>query len=124
MVRYVLPMPAEKDENSLKVELVIGKTVKVDAVNHYFFGGEVQTETVEGWGFDYHILRKLGPLAGTLIGVDPSAPKVERFIAVGGEPRLLRYNSRLPLVIYVPEDVEVRYRIWRAGAELKPVTKG
>jgi ecotin len=124
MVRYVLPMPAEKDENSLKVELVIGKTVKVDAVNHYFFGGEVQTETVEGWGFDYHILRKLGPLAGTLIGVDPSAPKVERFIAVGGEPRLLRYNSRLPLVIYVPEGVEVRYRIWRAGAELKPVTKG
>jgi ecotin len=124
MVRYVLPLPAEKDENTLKVELVIGKTVKVDAVNHYFFSGELQTETVEGWGYDYHILRKLGPLGGTLIGVDPATPKVERFVGIGGEPRLLRYNSRLPLVIYVPDGVEVRYRIWRAGAELKPVTKG
>ncbi len=125
MVRYVLPLPPEKDEDSsLKVELMIGKTVKVDAANHYFFGGEVKTEIVEGWGFSYHILHKLGPMAGTLMAVDPAAPKVDRFVAVGGEPRLLRYNSRLPLVIYVPEGVEVRYRIWRAGAELKTVEKG
>ena len=119
MVRYVLPLAPEKNEDSLKVELVVGKTVKVDPVNHFFFGGTLETVIIEGWGFDYHILRKLGPMAGTLIGVEPGVPDVERFVAVGGEPRLLRYNSRLPLVIYVPEGVEVRYRLWRAGAELK-----
>ncbi len=124
MVRHVLPMAPEKDEDSLKVELVVGKTVKLETGNRYFFGGTMETVTIEGWGFDYHILRKLGPMAGTLMAVDPDAPKVDRFIAIGGEPRLLRYNSRLPLVIYVPEGVEVRYRIWRAGAELKPVVKG
>lgn len=124
MIRYVLPLVPEKDEDSLKVELVVGKTVRVDAANRYFFGGTLETVTIEGWGFDYHILRKLGPMAGTLMAVDPDAPKVDRFIAAGGEPRLLRYNSRLPLVIYVPEGVEVRYRIWRAGAELKKVDKG
>ena len=124
MVRYVLPLPAEKDEDSLKVELVVGKTVQVDPANRYFFGGEVATETVEGWGFNYYILRKLGPMAGTLMAVDPGAPKVDRFITVGGEPRLLRYNSRLPLVIYVPDGVEVRYRLWRADAAPKVVEKG
>ncbi len=124
MIRYVLPLVPEKDEDSLKVELVVGKTVRVDAANRYFFGGTLETVTIEGWGFDYHILRKLGPMAGTLMAVDPDAPKVDRFIAAGGEPRLLRYNSRLPLVIYVPEGVEVRYRIWRAGAELQKVDKG
>ncbi|MCE9612313.1 MAG: ecotin family protein [Chthoniobacter sp.] len=106
MTRFVLPMPPEKDEDSLKIELMIGKTVLTDAGNRYFFGGTLATETVQGWGFDYHILRKLGPMAGTLMAVDPAAPKVERFITIGGEPQLLRYNSRLPLVVYVPVGVE------------------
>jgi ecotin len=63
-------------------------------------------------------------MGGTLMGVDPAVPKVEKFVPVGGEPRLLRYNSRLQVVIYVPEGVEVRYRIWRPSAEAKPVEKG
>lgn len=114
MARYVIPLPAQPNEDSLKVELMLGKTVKVDAQNHYFFGGKLETETIQGWGFDRYILRQLGPMAGTLMAVDPNAPKIERFITIGGEPNLLRYNSRLPIVVYVPAGVEVRYRLWRA----------
>jgi len=88
--------------------------VKTDATNSYFFGGTLETENIPGWGFDRYILRKLGPMAGTRIAVDPNAPEVERFISIGGEARLLRYNSRLPLVVYVPAGVEVRHRLWRA----------
>ncbi len=69
---------------------------------------------VPGWGFDRYILRKLGPIAGTLMAVDPNAPKVERFISLGVET-IVGYNSRLPVVVYVPAGVEVRYRLWRAG---------
>jgi ecotin len=36
----------------------------------------------------------------------------------------IRYNSRLPIMVYVPEGVEVRYRIWTAGAEIKAIEKG
>ena len=53
-------------------------------------------------------------MAGTLMAVDPDAPQVERFISIGDETRLLRYNSRVPLVVYVPAGVEVRHRLWRA----------
>ncbi len=35
-------------------------------------------------------------LAGTLMAVDPDARKVERFVTLGGEARLVRYNNRLP----------------------------
>jgi ecotin len=58
-------------------------------------------------------------MAGTLMAVDPIAQKIERFITLGGEPDLLRYNSRLPLVVYLPEGVEVRYRIWRADKRVE-----
>jgi len=114
MTRHVIGLPKQGDESAFKVELIIGKTVKTDARNSYFFGGTLETETIPGWGFDRYILRKLGPMAGTLMAVDPDAPQVERFISIGGEAQLLRYNSRLPLVVYVPAGVEVRYRLWRA----------
>ena len=123
MARFVIPVPKQDDEGAFKVELIIGKTVTTDAQNRYFFGGKLETETIAGWGFDRHILRKLGPMAGTLMAVDPNAPKVERFISVGGEPHLLRYNSRLPIVVYVPEGVEVRYRFWRADPKATPAGK-
>ena len=63
-------------------------------------------------------------LFGTLMAVDPNAPKEDRFIALGGEPYLVRYNSRLPVVVYVPEGAEARYRIWSAEAETKTMEKG
>jgi len=114
MTRHVISLPKQQDENAFKVEIIIGKTVKTDATNRYFFGGTLETENIPGWGFDRYILRKLGPMAGTLMAVDPDAPQVERFISIGGEARLLRYNSSLPVVVYVPAGVEVRHRLWRA----------
>ena len=124
MVRHVLQLPQQKDEAGFKVELIVGKTVQVDEGNRYFFGGRIEAETIKGWGFPRYNVAELGPMAGTLMAIDPNAPKVSRFVTLGGEPYLIRYNSRLPIVIYVPEGVEVRYRIWTAGAEAKPIEQG
>jgi ecotin len=123
-VRYVLQLPTQVDESAFKVELIVGKTVQVDEKNKYFFGGTIKKETIKGWGFPRYIVSKLGPMAGTLMAIDPTAPKVDRFITLGGDPYLIRYNSGLPIVVYVPEGVEVRYRIWTAGAGIKTMEKG
>ena len=96
MTRHVIRLPKQQDENAFKVELIIGKTVKTDASNSYFFGGALETETIPGWGFDRYILRKLGPMAGTLMAVDPDAPQVERFITIGGEARLAALQQSDP----------------------------
>jgi ecotin len=124
MTRYVLTVPQETDESALKIELVIGKTVQLDPRNRYFFGGKLETRTAKGWGFNYYVLPKLGQMAGTRMAADPNEPKVDRFITLGGEQPLLRYNSKLPVVVYVPEGVEVRYRIWRAAAETTKLSPG
>lgn len=124
MARHVLMLPPHKQEDSLRVELQIGKTVRVDAENRYFFGGNLKAVNIDGWGFTRYVLAELGPMAGTLMAVDPDVPKVDRFIMLGGETQLLRYNSRLPLVVYVPKGVEVRHRIWRADSEAKKVPEG
>ncbi len=124
MVRYVLKLAVQDDESLFKVELIVGKTIKLDEQNRYFFGGNIDDEVVTGWGFTQYRVKELGPLGGTLMAVDPSVPKVNRFITLGGDPYLIRYNSRLPIVVYVPEGVEVRYRIWAAEAEMKKIAEG
>ena len=124
MSRHVLTLEPQPDETLLKVELILGKTVLTDAANRYFFAGAIQEETIPGWGYTRYVLPVLGPMAGTLMAVDPAAPKAERFISLAGEPFLIRYNSRLPVVVYVPEGVEVRHRIWRTEPESRPVPRG
>jgi len=123
MVRYVLQLPKQDDESAFQVELIVGKTVQLDEKNRYFFGGRIEKETIKGWGFTRYKVSKLGPMAGTLMAIDPNAPKLARFITLGGDPYVVRYNSRLPIVVYVPEGVEVRYRIWSAGAEVRTIAK-
>jgi ecotin len=124
MKRLVIYVPPKDVEKDFRVQLLVGKTVSTDGVNLQFFGGQLETETIEGWGFERHILRQLGPMAGTLMAPPPGAKPVERFVTLGGEPKLLRYNSRLPLVVYVPADVEVRWRVWRADAESETAKEG
>ena len=123
-MRYVIQLAEQDDESNYQVELIVGQTVEVDETNRYFFGGQIKKESIVGWGFTRYVVSELGPMAGTLMAVDPNALKVDRFVRLGGEPYLIRYNSRLPVVVYVPEGVDVRYRIWRADPESKAVNEG
>ncbi|MGN7098597.1 ecotin family protein [Brevundimonas diminuta] len=44
--RHVINLPAQSDEDALKVELILGKTKTVDC-NRQFFGGSLETRTAQ-----------------------------------------------------------------------------
>lgn len=113
--RHVIELPAQANEVEHKVELIAGKTLEVDC-NQQRLGGQWQEKTVEGWGYNYYELGQVGPAMSTLMAC-PDNSRKQAFVPVGGEPLLVRYNSKLPLVIYAPADVQVRYRIWSAAAD-------
>ena len=110
--RTVIRLPQLANEENIKVEIIIGKTMKVDC-NHHWFGGSLEAKNVEGWGYTYWILPKAGGPASTKMGC-PDRSLHDEFVHVQGDGYLLRYNSRLPVVIYVPKNFEVRYRLWQA----------
>ncbi len=58
MKRQVIQLPQQQDESALKVELMIGQTLEVDC-NHHRLGGELESKTTEGWGYDYYVFEKL-----------------------------------------------------------------
>lgn len=124
MTRHVIHLPKLADESLAKVELIVGKKVLVDTVNRHFLGGKIEAQNIKGWGFTRYVVDKVGPLAGTLMAPRPNTPKEERFVRIGGQPYLVRYNSKLPVVVYVPKGAEVQYRIWKADAKTTPVEEG
>ena len=123
-VRFVLPLPSQDDESLFKLELIVGKTVRIDAQNNYFFTGKIEEEKTHGRDSTLYRVTRLGPMTGTLMAVDPDTPLVDRFVTLGGDPFFIRYNSRMPVVIYVPEGAEVRYRLWSAGPEIRMAEEG
>lgn len=120
--RFVIHLPRLKKEQDAKVEIIAGRTATVDCNNHWF-GGRLTQNVVKGWGFDYFNITASDRMAGTLMGC-PDASKRTAFVPVRGENFFVRYNSRVPLVIYANDGVEIRYRIWKPSPETRNADQG
>ncbi|MGO3743474.1 serine protease inhibitor ecotin [Kerstersia sp.] len=113
--RYVLNLESRPVEEDYEVQLIVGKTLPTDC-NHQWFMGNLSEETVQGWGYGYYVLNQVNGPASTLMGCLDSVKK-DSFVSVQGDGFKVRYNSRLPLVVYVPEGFQLRYRLWHASDE-------
>lgn len=108
-VRYVIEVPKTENDQDHKVELLIGKNMMVDC-NHHSFEAEIKSVTLKGWGYGY---LEVGDIrSGPTTMMFCPGPKKEMFISIRDELR--RYNSRSPIVVYVQDGYEVRYRVWSA----------
>jgi ecotin len=118
--RHVILLPHKERgaEDDFKVEIVAGRTIDTDGVNTYRFGGEFRERDIPGWGFSYFEVDALGAPLSTRIAPTAGTPTVKAFAP--GPRMLVRYNSRLPLVVYAPEGTEIRWRLWRAEGQPQP----
>lgn len=109
--RYVIYLPSHDNEDELRLEVIPGITKEVDC-NRHWLTGEIKQEEVSGMGYNYKVFDSEGNIASTRMAC-PDNELTEKFITSQGD--FDRYNSKLPYVIFVPEGMEVQYRIWKAG---------
>lgn len=115
--RQVIHLAPQTSEDNFQVEILAGKTLAVDC-NRQRLGGILEEKHLEGWGYPFYRLEKvIGPMS-TLMAC-PDGKSRQDFVPVVGDGFMLRYNSKLPIVVYVPKDVEVRYRIWSASSTVE-----
>lgn len=118
MKRQVIQLPEQQDEAQYKVELLIGQKLEVDC-NQHRLGGTLTSKTLEGWGYDYYLFDKVTSPVSTMMAC-PDGKKTEKFVtAYLGDHSLLRYNSKLPIVVYTPDNIDVKYRLWKADEKVE-----
>ena len=121
-VRYIVDVPKTENDYDHRVELLIGKRMMVDC-NHHSFSGKVEKIPLEGWGYSYYKVSDIRSGPTTMMAC--MEPEKEAFVLLRmpRDMQLMRYNSRLGSVIYVPEGFEVRYRIWNAEKDAHKAVK-
>ena len=115
MERFVVVLPdkTRAEEVNFKVELIPGKTMLTDGVNQVRHGSTIETRSLSGWGYTFYEVTGQDKTMSTMMVAPGESDKVKQFVS--GTPLLIRYNSRLPIVVYVAEGYEIKYRIWTAG---------
>ncbi|SFK60278.1 Serine protease inhibitor ecotin [Porphyromonadaceae bacterium KH3CP3RA] len=115
--RYVLFLPEIKNsQKERKVEIIPAVTTEVDCNLHGLMGTFVE-KNIEGWGYSYLIFESDGGIRSTRKACPDDTRRTE---LVTGATHLMNYNSRLPVVVFIPkkDNFSVQYRVWEAG-ELK-----
>ena len=121
-VRYIVVVPKTENDYDHRVELLIGKSMMVDC-NHHSFSGKIEKFPLKGWGYSYYKVSDIKSGPTTMMAC--RWPKKEAFVSLHlpNDMKLIRYNSRLGRVIYVPKGFEVRYRVWSAEDEVHQAQK-
>lgn len=117
--KIVIHLPKATKETDLEVEILIGKLMQVDNCNYFrIINGSLQEEDLEGWGYSF-LSAKVGIEMGSTMIACNEEQKSTEFVAAASSR--IRYNSRLPIVIYSDKDVIVKYRVWKASEEFKEI---
>ncbi len=104
-----LNVSPKKNETNYKIEIFIGKNQLVDC-NHHFLIGDIQKEILKGWGYEYYTVESQGETASTMMAC-PDNNKTIKFVHLPS--LLLNYNSQLPIIVYIPNDFKIHYKIWK-----------
>lgn len=112
--KIVIELPHSKNDDNKKVEIFVGKNLETDTCNRYNLSGEFKEHNLEGWGYNYYTFETDGNVASTMMGCLDNGKKTQFVFAPG---HLMRYNGRMPIVLYVPEGYEVKYKIYQTDAE-------
>lgn len=106
-----IQVPVVENEENYKIELHVGKEALVDC-NQHFMNGQLSEVNLDGWGYTYFKVESDGSISSTKMACLDSKLEL-KFITL--TPQLVRYNSKLPVVLYVPENFSVKYKIFKAS---------
>ncbi|WP_413111718.1 ecotin family protein [Thaumasiovibrio sp. DFM-14] len=106
LTMHAFSLDSRENENDSLLQVVARKQVEADC-NVRNLSVAVEKKSLEGWGYPYYVVTE-SPARGTTLL--PCEVEVRLLESARGE--LYRYNSKVPLVIYAPADMDIDYRVW------------
>lgn len=102
---------SEAEKSKLKIEIVAGKSMEVDDCNDYVLTGNFEKKSMIN-GNNYYIFNTDGTVVST---TKDCLNKTTQTKFVIGNGLLLNYNNQIPAIVYTPNGIESRYRIWETS---------
>ena len=110
MVRHTIVLDEKENENNYIVKIKFGREKTVDCNNSFLLGGKIEEMNLEGYGYNYYTFSCSEDMASTQM-LCPIQTKSQKDVFYNVE-EIIRYNSKLPVVIYAPKGVFVNYSVY------------
>jgi ecotin len=105
-IQYIT-LPYVISEENLKVEVYVGEDI-LSGYSNYILNGVIKEYFLEGYGYPYYTVKSEGlSVSNDAVSIENN---VKKFVYM--PPKLLPYNSQVPLVFYLPKNLKVRYKIY------------
>ena len=108
--RHVIRLP--KLENEAMLELLPAKVVRADSCNRFSASVNVERNSIPGWGYSYLTISDFQQGGSTMMAC-PDGESDRKIFANSDDLTNLRYNDRMPLVVFVEDGMSLDYKIWR-----------
>ncbi len=109
-VIYLPKMANQNQEDEYKVEIIPTEECNLDC-STYRLLGRFKEQNIEGMGFPYFIFLTNGTVLTEKFNCSKNSRKNKTVVAQG---KLLNYNSNLPIVVFVPTKINLKYKVWKA----------
>ena len=116
--RWVIQLPGVLPPGPIgQVQLLVGREMQVDC-NLHQLSGRLQPSQLPGSGLTLYRLEPLGPKGSSGVVIStrracPGQPLQQRFVTLAGPPLLLPYRVSRPIVVDLPEGLELRWQLWQ-----------
>lgn len=111
LARHVFYVDPTNNEHDKRIEIIAGKEMMLDC-NALQLSGQIVEHDLKGWGYTYYQIEGYtGSGASTLMACPADQPKTKGFVKLYNKD-LYRYNSKLPVVVYAPAELDVSIRVW------------
>ncbi len=122
--RWIIWLQARQDrseESGLLLQVRVGLSVETDGVNRYGLIGQLVHQTVPGWGYSFYRYEGQPVVTSTRVGNMGFGAEDS---VIWNSPTSIPYNSRLPIVIYTPEKMQVSHRIFEIVSDYQSAQPG
>lgn len=114
--RNIIWLDKLANEEDYKVEIIATKTGVKDC-NHTSYHADLNRKSLKEWGYDFFVVVKSDLFITTLMGCSNiKNTLVDLPVSLTKSESLQPYNSRLPIVIYAPKEMQIKFKIWKVEA--------
>jgi ecotin len=101
------------DPREWRVQLIVGQMAEVDC-NATSFRARLRAWRPGADQREAYRVDAVGPLVSTRMACPAGTGRRRAFVTMAGKPYVVPYNASVPIVVYAPAPLELRWRLWKA----------